>query len=222
MVAPGASHSVPAPGFTKDKNIVFAPHIYAESLSGSRIGSGFAQAIGVGQAYGVPVWSGEWGFFPENPQDAADKIERYAAAEDQYEIGGAWWSWKQACGDPHVVPRPGAEPNPSTGNLNRFTCPDEVMTKTGPVFGDVLSRPVPRAVPGRITKLTSDGRTGVFDLSGKLTRDAERCSLRVFVPERFADKRVRVEGIRNLQTRERRGNVLLRGCVSDRFRLRIG
>ena len=218
----GLNKAVPAPGFTKDQNIVFAPHIYAESLNGDPMVKGFADARAVAQQYRVTVWGGEWGFWPEHPVDASDKIERYAAAEDAARWGGAWWDWKQACGDPHVVNRPGGEPNPVSGSLNRYSCPSEVNDGIDPAFGDVLSRPAPRAVPGRITKLASNGRTGAFDLAGKVTNGEQRCSLRVFVPERFADERVRVDGIRNLQRRERLGNVILRGCVADSFRLRIG
>ncbi|MGB0101811.1 MAG: cellulase family glycosylhydrolase [Nocardioides sp.] len=218
----GASRSVPDPGFTRDKNLVFAPHIYAESLSSDSIAEGFAAARAVAQRHGVTVWGGEWGFWPERPVDASDRIERYAAAEDSARWGGAWWSWKQACGDPHVVNRPGGAPDPVSGSLNRFSCPEQVNDGIDPAFGDVLSRPAPRAVPGKITRLTSDGRVGRLDLQGKHQAGAKRCSLRVFVPERFADASVRTRGIKHLQRRDRLGNVVLRGCVSDSFRLRVG
>lgn len=215
------SWGVPEPGFTRDRNIVFAPHIYAESLSGNSIPDGFASAATVASTYGVPVWSGEWGFWPERPVDASDKIERYAAHEDRYGYGGAWWSWKQACGDPHVVPEPGAQPNPVSGSLNRYSCPEQINDGIDPAFGDVLTRPIPRAVPGRITHLTSDGRTGALDLRGVRKDDSQRCGLRVFVPERFTELDVQVTGIRNMRTRVRQGNVILRGCVADTFRLRL-
>ena len=218
----GVSRAVPDPGFTRDDNLVFSPHIYAESLSSDTIGSGFKVAREVAQRHRVALWSGEWGFFPDQPADAADRIERYAAAEDRYAVGGAWWSWKQACGNPHVVPQPGAEPRPVSPSLVRFTCPEQVMSPVDPAFGDVLSRPAPRAVPGRITDLTSDGRTGAFSLTGQYADGAKRCALRVFVPERFADLDVRTSGIRRLATRTRQGNVVLRGCVADTYRLRIG
>lgn len=216
----GADHSVPAPGFTKDRNLVFAPHVYAESLSWESIPTGFNIAAYVASQHGVPFWSGEWGFFPDQPAEAADKIERYAAAEDAYAVGGAWWSWKQACGDPHVVNRPGGDPQPVSPSLNRYTCPDQTMSAPDPAFGDVLSRPAPRAVPGTITQLVSNGRTGTFELRGR-RGDAQRCGLRVFVPERFDGFRVRAEGITRLETRRRQGNVVLRGCVADTFRLTI-
>lgn len=217
----GLSRSVPAPGFTKDKNLVFAPHIYSESLSSDTIPEGFAAARAVAQTHGVTVWGGEWGFWPEEPVDASDRIERYAAAEDAAAWGGAWWDWKQACGDPHVAQAPDGVPSPISGSLNRYSCPDQVNLGIDPAFGDVLSRPAPRAVPGTITRLTSDGRTGRFVLAGKLT-GGDRCALRVFVPQRFADLEVRTEGIRRLKATRQYGNVVLKGCVSDRFKLRVG
>ena len=208
--------------FTRDQNLVFAPHIYGESLSPNTIGSGFASADAVARRYGVTVWGGEFGFWPEHPSDDARKIERYAAAEDAYAYGGAWWDWKQACGDPHVVDRPGGRPAPVSPSLVRFTCPDQVAQPVDPAFGDVLSRPMPRAVPGTITRLSSDGRTGRLVLAGHWAKGATRCGLRVFVPHRFAGLRVRADGIRHLRRSRTLGNVVLSGCVADTFRLRIG
>ena len=215
------SSAVPSPGFTADKNLVFAPHIYAESLSSNSIPGGFANAHRVARHHGVTVWGGEWGFWPEHPVEASDKIQRYAAAEYAARYGGAWWDWKQACGDPHVVNQPGGQPSAVSGSLNRFTCPDQVMSAPDPAFADVLSRPVPRAAPGTITRLTSNGRTGRLVLVGRLT-SGDRCALSVFVPKRFADKKVHVTGIDHLRRSRELGNVVLTGCVADTFQLRIG
>jgi endoglycosylceramidase len=216
------SNPVPNRSFTKDKNLVFAPHIYAESLSSNSIPGGFASAKKVAKQHGVTVWGGEWGFWPERPAEASEEIERYAAAEDAARYGGAWWDWKQACGDPHVVNQPGGQPSAVSGSLNRYACPAQVMSAPDPAFADVLSRPVPRAVPGTITRLASNGRTGQLVLAGKHAGDAGRCTLRVFVPKRFAHKRVQVTGIDHLLRSRELGNVVLRGCVADAFRLRIG
>ena len=214
--------AVPAPGFTTDRNLVFAPHIYAESLSPNSIPAGFASAQAVAKQHGVTVWGGEWGFWPDRPADASDQIERYAAAEDAARYGGAWWDWKQACGDPHVVSQPGGQPAAVSPSLVRYTCPDQTPAPVDPAFGDVLGRPVPRAVPGTITSLTSDGRTGKLDLRGQRDQGAGRCALRVFVPKRFAGLKVRTTGIDHLRRSRELGNVVLRGCVADTFRLRVG
>ena len=216
------STAVPKPGFTKDKNLVFAPHIYAESLSSNSIPSGFSSAQSVALKHGIPVWGGEWGFWPEHPADSSDTIERYAVAEDSAAYGGAWWDWKQACGDPHVMNHPGGEPAAVSPSLIRYSCPEQVAAPIDPAFGDVLGRPVPRAVPGTIMGLTSDGRTGKLDLSGAYAKGADRCGLQVFVPKRFADEKVRTRGIDHLKRTTQLGNVLLTGCVADTFRLRLG
>jgi endoglycosylceramidase len=213
--------SVPDPGFTPDRNLVFAPHIYAESLSPNPIPAGFASAAEVAREHGVTVWGGEYGFWPTDPADSADTLDRYAAAEDAHRYGGAWWDWKQACGNPHVVHQPGGDPDPVSPSLVRFTCPDQTAQPVDPAFGRTLSRPAPRAVPGTITRLASDGRKGTLDLAGRHAGREGRCALRVFVPQRFADARVRTEGITHLRRSRQQGNLVLRGCVADTFRLRI-
>jgi len=214
--------ATPEPGFTKDKNLVFAPHIYSESLNGSTIEDGFDNAATVAADQGVPVWSGEWGFFPSDAAEAATKIRDYAKAEDAAAYGGAWWVWEQACGNPHMINAPGGTPNPISQSLIRFECPSDKPLGTPAAFGAVLSRSVPRAVPGRITKLRSDGTTGAFDLQGVYGAGADRCGLEVFVPKRFAGKRVHASGITQVRRTRHLGNTVLRGCVADRFRLRIG
>jgi endoglycosylceramidase len=77
-------------------------------------------------------------------------------------------------------------------------------------------------VPGTITRLTSNGRTGTLVLAGRLTGGADPCALRVFVPKRFADLQVQVTGIDHLRRSRELGNVVLRGCVADEFLLRLG
>lgn len=214
--------AVPEPGFTRDRNLVFAPHIYSESLNGSTIRDGFASAARVAAEHGAPVWSGEWGFFPSDPAEAAAKVEAYGAAEDAHLYGGAWWVWEQACGNPHMIAAPGGEPGPISQSLVRFSCPGDTSLGVPTAFGEVLSRPAARAVPGRIVGLRSDGRTGAFELRGAYAAGADRCELEVFVPRRFAGEPVRTVGITRVRRTRHLGNVVLRGCVADRFRLRIG
>ena len=209
--------------FTKDRNIVFAPHVYAEGISWNSIESGFASAAAAAASYGVTVWVGEWGFFSADPADDADKLDRYTDALDEYGYGGAWWSWKQACGDPHVTHQPGGLPDSLSPSLIRYSCPSGTPAKApAPAYGEALLRPLARAVPGRIKRLESDGRAGTFDLVGTRDPKADSCSLRVFVPKVWAGKRVRVQGIDELRRRRQHGNVILSGCVHDRFRLRVG
>ena len=118
---------------------------------------------------------------------------------------------------------PALEPGPISQSLIRYTCPDETEAPApDPAYGEVLSRPLPWAVPGTTTRLDSDGRAGTMVLVGRREKLAERCSLRVFVPGVWADQQVRSTGINRIHTRTDHGNVILRGCVQKKFSLRIG
>lgn len=157
------TYATPPPDFTTDENIVFAPHIYAESISPNSVEAGFEAARAAAATYGVTVWSGEWGYFADDPADDADKIARYGRAEDANAFGGAWWDWKQACGDPHVIGTPGGEPNPLSPSLNRYACESPPGRALGipSEFERVLARPTVRSAPGRITSLSRDRKSVV-------------------------------------------------------------
>ncbi|GAA1777102.1 hypothetical protein GCM10009795_023970 [Nocardioides hankookensis] len=215
--------TTPTPtGFNRDRNIVFAPHIYAEGISSNSIESGFASAASFAASQGQTVWVGEWGFFSSNPADDADELDRYTDALDEHGWGGAWWTWKQSCGNPHMIGAPGGTPGPVSQSLIRYTCPDETAHAPDPAYAEPLFRPMVWAVPGRITKLRSDGRAGTLDVSGKRDPKADACSLRVFVPKAAAAHQVRVRGVKRLARHHRHGRIVLSGCVADSFRLRIG
>ncbi|MEP9363163.1 cellulase family glycosylhydrolase [Nocardioides sp. CN2-186] len=216
------SGGTPPPDFTADKQVAFAPHVYAETFGSISIADGFAAAAKAAKAQGVPLWIGEWGYFSADPADDADRMDRFGAAEDDHGYGGAWWSWKQACGNPHVIGAPGGQPGPISQSLVRYLCPDETAVAPDPAYTGVLSRPLPRAVPGTTTRLDSDGRTGTLVLVGQREKLAKRCSLRVFVPGVWAEQTVRSTGIHRIHTRVDHGNVVLRGCVERKFSLRIG
>jgi endoglycosylceramidase len=158
---------VPDASFTDDENIVFAPHIYAGSIAPSvTVDQGFAYAAEAAAGLGVTFWSGEWGWFEENDENLAE-LATYAQLEDQYLVGGTWWQWFQACGDPHSV---SAEndfvPADELTHFRRTGCPgDEDL---GPVegFARVLSRTYPRAASGRLSLLLSDPETGEARVEG--------------------------------------------------------
>ena len=116
---------------------------------------------GVAATYGAPFWSGEWGWFGD-PLDARDRLERYAREEDARRLGGAWWSWKQACGDPHVVGYPGA-----SGSLNPTDCPSGKPQGLVTGYTDLLRRAYPRYAPGRLTELESDWKSGRWSVRGR-------------------------------------------------------
>ncbi|OYD67692.1 endoglycosylceramidase [Rhodococcus sp. OK302] len=174
----GSASSGPS-GFTSDSNLVYAPHIYNESLALAMgtIEQGFANAQKAADNYGTPFFSGEWGFFSDDPADDAPKLVRYAAAEDSYLIGGTWWQWKQACGDPHNVQLRGNRPDcqPGTfGGLASFPANDPLLP--------ILTRAYPRAVPGELTAIRADVPSGALEVEGVADRTGVSADL--WVPER--------------------------------------
>jgi endoglycosylceramidase len=202
--------TIPPPGFTNDERIVFAPHLYSESISvdqgATSIERGFDNAERAAATYGAPLWSGEWGWFGD-PVEQRPKLERYLAQEDGRGLGGAWWVWKQACGDPHVVGYPGA-----SGSLNPNECPSGRPQGLVTGFTDLLRRAYPRYTPGRLTSLQSDWKTGRFAVRGRDADAGGSCRLEVWVPG-DAEPDLVADGLTDLRTERRDGGWLASGCA---------
>ncbi|MBV9042747.1 MAG: cellulase family glycosylhydrolase [Acidimicrobiia bacterium] len=165
----------PAPAFTADREVVFAPHLYAESITADRslgldvftIPGEFDEAQREAGRYATTFWSGEWGWFGSNPDASAPKVAEYAAEEDAHLVGGAWWQWKQACGDPHSLGTPGGHPPAQTDSLVRLACPSDTPVGIPASFEQILGRAYPRAAPGTLSSLTSDPATGTMHVAGE-------------------------------------------------------
>ncbi len=150
--------SLPAEDFILDESFVFAPHNYAESLTGFNsltIEQAFARAVEDAALYGTTFWIGEYGWFSD-PADNVERLGRYAAEEDRLLVGGAWWQWRQACGDPHSIWVPGGRPPAVLIHLHRTGCPGDIDLGLVPEWVGVLSRPYVRAAPGRLRTMQSD------------------------------------------------------------------
>ncbi len=176
------------PGFTADANIVFAPHLYGGSLArGISVADGYKAAMEAASRYGTTMWSGEWGWFG-NPATDLAKVREYARLQDETLTGGAWWQWSQACGDPHSISDAGGHVPSATEAFNRYRCPGSLYA--GPVkqWADVLSRPYPRAAPGRLSSLRSDPSSRRLDAAG-----TGKGTMLVWVPDR-GKGRPRVSG----------------------------
>jgi len=184
----------PAPGFTNDDQIVFAPHIYAESITADgslgvklfSIPGSFDEAQREAARHQTTFWSGEWGWFGDaaGVSARADKIAEYARQEDINFVGGAWWQWKQACGDPHSIGAPGGTPPPQTDSLVRLSCPSNAPAGILPAVRTVLARAYPRAAPGRLTFLSSDPASGWFHVRGETDAASAAGTLDVWAPAR--------------------------------------
>ncbi|WFR72097.1 cellulase family glycosylhydrolase [Prescottella defluvii] len=152
--------ALPPREYLADPLVVFSPHLYSQSINISNefpsIEDGFRIAEQAAGWYGAPVWTGEWGWFGE-PDEQAGDVGRFVDAMNAHRIGGAWWSWTQACGDPHAV-KDGNTHKPQ-GNLNRIDCPSGKAEGLVEGFAEQLARAYPRAVPG-LTEVTARGFSG--------------------------------------------------------------
>jgi endoglycosylceramidase len=182
------------------ENLVASAHNYAESIPIPGLDltiEGINDLVeSVAKDLGTAVWGGEYGFWDTDASTLA-KVDRYAADEDAHMWGGAWWQWRQSCGDPHSVQWSGGSvvaPTDISTQLNRLQCPDN--TDLGPTdqFLHVLGRGYPRAAPGRITELRSDPDSG--HLKVKATVPAAGGELVVWSPTADdADHPVVVRGL---------------------------
>jgi endoglycosylceramidase len=182
------SIGVPRP-WTLDDQIVFAPHVYAGSITADRavtgdavltIRAGFDEARREADVFGTTFWVGEWGDFGGD----ADYVRRFAAIEDEFQVGSAIWQWKQACGDPHGMSWPDGRAPEKSGHVVLVRCGDRdqpagVVTGRDEGFARVLSRPYPRAFPGQVV-FTSDPLARTLRLNG--TGGQEGGPLEVWFP----------------------------------------
>lgn len=200
--------SPPPAGFSDDANLVFSPHLYAESITMDRslglppivsMPRQFALAQRVADAYGMPLWSGEYGYWGDDA-DRVERLNRYADLEDAYRLGSAYWVWKQACGDPQggILD--------VTDALMREDCATGEAAPPRDDLLQILGRAYPRSSPGTLTSLVADGAR--VELSGS----GEGCGLEVWVPG-ASEPEVTVTGVSDIATEAVDGGWLVTGCA---------
>ncbi|WP_421119192.1 glycoside hydrolase family 5 protein [Aquihabitans daechungensis] len=206
-------------------NISGSVHNYSESIGGGSI-EGLNDGIeGITASIGVPNWGGEYGFWDTSPE-TLEKARRYAADEDDHLWGGAWWQWRQSCGDPHAVQWEGGEvvaPDDVSTHLNLLQCPDNEDLGPNDDFLDILGRGYPRAAPGRLTEVRSDVATGRLVVTATATEAGGE--LLVWTPTADdADHHVSVEGLTGVVETEVDGGRLITAIVEAEgdYALRIG
>ena len=89
--------------------MVFAPHNYHGSIDPGTVEQGFSGDLAAAQSYGTTMWIGEFGWFGTDAAATAG-VAPFAAAQDTAMVGGTWWQWRQACGDPHSVGKHDGQP----------------------------------------------------------------------------------------------------------------
>ena len=166
---------------------------------------GMERQFGLGERaagdYGTALWSGEYGFWGDQ-EHRVQMLTRYAALEDEYRIGGAYWVWKQACGDPQNGIQDIGD------GLVIQDCATGGFSGTNDAVLDILSRGYPRSAPGKITSLSAEGST--FSLTG--TVPGYTCGLEVWIPGPGGGG-FTAEGLSGLETKDLDGGLLVTGCA---------
>jgi len=168
------------------ENISASVHNYSESIGIAGVSvtiEGLNDLIEqLTAGLGVPNWGGEYGFWDTSPA-TLEKARRYAADEDRRAWGGAWWQWRQSCGDPHAVQWSGNQVEAPSGvstQLNLLGCPANTDLGPNDDFLRIVGRGYPRATPGHIDELRSDPDTGLMKV--KATAGARGGQLVVWSP----------------------------------------
>ena len=182
------------------ENLVSGPHNYAETIGLPGMEMSFEAMndlyLGFARTFGIPTWIGEYGFWSTS-EETLEKLGRYALDEDRNLIGGAWWQWRQPCGDPHSI---GPTGEYTVIHLNPLSCPGDI--DLGPIeeFFRVLGRGYPRAAPGRLSSLVSDPETGSLEIEA--TAEAAGGELIVWTPTTETTHQVVLNGLSDLRALE--------------------
>ncbi|WP_144124066.1 cellulase family glycosylhydrolase [Catellatospora sichuanensis] len=212
----------PPPGFTSDRQLVFAPHPYSESISmdqsfGLTVASierNLAVSARAAASYGAAYWPGEWGWFGDPAVDGA-KVARFGAAQDQLGIGGAFWVWKQGCGSPET----GADAKTS-GNLARIDCVTGAAIPPPAGFAQPLTRAYPRAFPGRLDRLVANPGDGGLTFGATVDTAEVNCELDIWVPGE-EPLRLVTQGVDDAASAKVPGGWQITGCARGTYTVTV-
>lgn len=158
----------PPVGFATDPDLVFSPHLYSQSITMDQglgvtlttIEQGFTLAERAAAAYGVPLWSGEWGWFGTAAQ-VSGVFDRFLDQQNTDLLGSAIWVWKKACGDPQSSASDTVE-----GGINLYSCATGQDVPSPAFQTTALAQAYPRSAPGRLRTLRSSPTQIDLSLSG--------------------------------------------------------
>jgi endoglycosylceramidase len=211
--------TLPTDGFVADDNLAFAPHNYWESISPFlTVEAGMELDQKTAAQLGMPFWVGEYGWWDTGAESVAE-LRRYAAAEDAAMAGGAWWQWRQACGDPHSIGMPRGVPDDQI-HLNGVACPSGRDRGLTHEFARVLGRPYPRAAPGTLTSLSSDVDSGRLRLSGTAGPGSKAARLVVWSPGED-EPTVGGTNVSDVEVEQVRGGFLVRAIAGCSYELEL-
>jgi endoglycosylceramidase len=170
------------PDFARDRDVVYAPHLYQGGLDDKPLAPAFATAVEDAKRYGgAPVLSGEWGSDPRRASDPDDVYFReHQRLQDEWRIGATLWTWRESCGDPHKAADVRAGRVPYVWGEFEVDCTSNAVTGVRQDLLDQLTRTFVRAAPGRLTTVVSSS-LGV--VSAAATEAAAGAELLVFLPQ---------------------------------------
>jgi endoglycosylceramidase len=167
-----ATGSGAPPDFDRDRDVVYAPHIYTGGFTGGPIGrEAFLVARREARSFGgAPVLSGEWGTDPDRARDPRDRyFRRHQALQDEFKLSATLWTWRESCGDPHKVADLRAGRLPQVWGAFRVDCRTNRVRGSRRALVAELTRAYVRAAPGRLRRARF-GPSGGFAASGRASR----------------------------------------------------
>ena len=204
-------------------NLVGSTHNYAESIDTTGMTLEVTNDLiwAMAEAQGTGVWIGEYGFWSTS-DEVLEVAARYAADEDEHAQGGAWWQWRQPCGDPHSLHREDDtwQPGETVTHLHRMDCVEGVDLGPTEEFVALLGRGYPRFTPGRIQRLSSDPESGQLVVEADV--DAAGGEVVLWTPTDSSTHDVWTEGLEGLTEVAVGSGRLLTATVEAEGRYAIG
>lgn len=152
--------AVPGPDFTRDQNIVFAPHNYFSVFQDIiSFEQGNAMYAAMAATYQSTFFLGEWGIYI-NPEENLPLLKRFLANQDRYFIGNTYWVWCMAPGDPHQISYDGNEYLANHRVLLDLLANGQYSGQKNETFLRLQARTRPTAIHGKPLSLVVDPDTG--------------------------------------------------------------
>jgi endoglycosylceramidase len=145
----------PPPDFARDRDVVYAPHVYTGGFSGGPITrNAFQVALDEARGFGgAPVLSGEWGADPDRAEPGGDGyFAEHQRLQDEVRVSATLWTWRESCGDPHKAADLRVGRVPEVWGEFEVDCRTNEVTGVRQALVDQLSRGYVRAAPGRLVR----------------------------------------------------------------------
>jgi len=157
------------PDFARDRDVVYAPHLYTGGFDGRPITeAAFAVARDEARGFGgAPVLTGEWGADPDRAGPAGDGyFLEHQRLQDSFQFGATLWTWRESCGDPHKVADYRAGRVPEVWGEWDVDCTTNTIKGPRTALVATLTRAYVRAAPGRLTQSSYDEQAGRLEATG--------------------------------------------------------